>query len=154
MRLYLAQHGEAVSKEIDPARPLSEKGKTDVSKIAKFLKEKGIRPDIIWHSTKKRAIQTAQILAESITPKEEIIEKHGLAPNDPVDKLHQELSSENKDLMIIGHLPFLQKLISLLLTGSEIREVVGFSPGGVICFEREDGGSWHLIWAITPELIK
>ncbi len=154
MRLYLVQHGEATDKEIDPARPLSEKGKTDVSKIAKFLKEKKLNVESIWHSTKRRAIQTAQILAESIIPKEGIIEKQGLAPNDPLDKLYQELTRENKDLMIVGHLPFLQKLSSLLLTNSENYKVIAFSPGGVICLEREDGGNWHLIWAITPELIK
>ena len=152
MRLYLVQHGEAMAEEVDPARPLSEKGKTDVSKIAKFLKEKNIKADIIWHSTKKRAIQTAQILAEFIKPEQGTTERQGLAPNDPVDKLHQELTRENKDLMIVGHLPFLQKLSSLLLTGSENCKVTTFSPGGVICFEQEDG-SWHLMWAITPDLI-
>lgn len=48
----------------------------------------------------------------------------------------------------------MQKLSSLLLTNSENYKVIAFSPGGVICLEREDGGNWHLIWAITPELIE
>ena len=152
MKLYLVQHGEATSEKLDPARPLTQKGRSEVSKIAKFLKETGIEVDVIWHSTKTRAMQTAQILAEAVSPKECTVERQGLAPNDSVDELQKELASRELDLMIVGHLPFLQKLASTLLLGSEFYDLVGFRQGGAVCLQREEG-AWRLIWAIIPELI-
>ncbi len=38
MRLYLMQHGNPVMEEVDPERPLSDQGKSDVRKVAEFLK--------------------------------------------------------------------------------------------------------------------
>ncbi|MDP8299148.1 MAG: histidine phosphatase family protein [Candidatus Tantalella remota] len=70
MRLYLVQHGKAMAKDQDPDRPLTVKGKEDSAKIAKFLNTAGISIDAIWHSTKTRAIETAQILAKELSPKE------------------------------------------------------------------------------------
>ena len=153
MKLYLAQHGEAMPKEIEPARPLTEKGKSDVYKVAKFLNEKAIKVDIIWHSTKTRAIQTARIFSEVVETKEGIKEKEGLMPNDSVNNIRDELSTEERNLMIVSHLPFLQKLASLLLVKSESYEIIGFCQGGVVCLERKDEDRWHLIWAITPHMV-
>ena len=154
MRLYLIQHGEAFSKEENPERPLTEKGKKDVAKTAEFLKQSDIKIDIIYHSAKRRAKETAIIVAEKLLPKEGAKEKEGLTPNDPVDKIFDELSSESRDLMIAGHLPFLQKLTSLALTGSESQEIVSFQQGGAVSLERTEEGSWRLIFAIIPDLLK
>jgi phosphohistidine phosphatase len=150
MRLYLVQHGEATSKEVDPNRPLTKKGKEDISRMADFLKKKGIRIIATWHSEKLRAIQTAHILGEAVSS--EIIKQEGLAPNDPVDKWLEELNTGVKDIMIVGHLPFLQKLASLLLVGNESSQVITFRRGGVVCLEREEG-KWSLVWMLPPEIV-
>lgn len=113
MKLYLVQHGEATTNEVNPSRPLTEKGKQDVSNTAKFLKSAGIKVDIIWHSTKTRAMETAHIMTKELLPKEGTQQRDGLAPNDLVNKWAEEIVSQNKDLMIVGHLPFLQRLTSL-----------------------------------------
>jgi len=152
MRLYLVQHGEATSKEVDPDRPLTKKGRKDVSQMAEFLKKKGIRVIATWHSEKLRAIQTAQILGEAISV--EIVKQEGLAPNDPVDKWLEELNTRVKDVMIVGHLPFLERLASLLLVGDEASQIVAFKPGAVACLKREDAGEkWSLAWIKLPELV-
>jgi len=152
MRLYLVQHGEATSKEIDPDRPLTKKGRKDVSQMAKFLKKKGIRVIATWHSEKLRAIQTAQILGEAISV--ETVKQEGLAPNDPVDKWLEELNTRVKDVMMVGHLPFLERLASLLLAGDESSQIVAFKPGAVACLKREDAGEkWSLAWIKLPELV-
>ena len=151
MRLYLVQHGEASSKEVDSNRPLTKKGRKDVSQMAKFLKKKGIRVIATWHSEKLRAIQTAQILGKAVAV--EIVKQGGLAPNDPVDKWLEELNSRVKDVMIVGHLPFLQRLVSLLLVGDESSWSITFRPGGVVCLERKEG-KWSLVWMMPPELVE
>lgn len=150
MRLYLVQHGEAASKDVDPNRPLTEKGKEDISRMADFLKKRGIRVSATWHSGKLRAIQTAQILGEAVST--EIAKQEDLAPNDPVDKWLEKLNARVKDVMIVGHLPFLQKLASLLLVGDESSRLITFRTGGVVCLEREEE-KWSLIWMVSPELV-
>ena len=62
MRLYLARHGEAKSKLEDANRPLTLRGKKEVEKVAKYLAEnKDIHLEVIMHSRKLRAKQTAEI---------------------------------------------------------------------------------------------
>jgi phosphohistidine phosphatase len=148
------QHGEPVSKEVDPERPLSEKGKQDAKKIAEFLKASGIKIDIILSSTKKRAIETAEIFADRLLPKQGRQQREGLAPNDPVDKLYNEIERDmKKETMIVGHLPFLQKFSSMAITGKESNILVDFCQAGVVCLERESPGLWQLIFAVTPDLL-
>ncbi|MCD6094260.1 MAG: phosphohistidine phosphatase SixA [Candidatus Omnitrophica bacterium] len=149
MRLYLVQHGEALSKETAPERPLSEKGKTDVFKIANFLKGK-VKIHCIWHSKKLRAIQTAQIFKE-VGIGEDLVEREDLNPLDPVEKLPPEIIKSNLDLMLVGHLPFLASLASLLLSGNEDLNLIKFYPGGVVSLEKEE--NWRLLWIVIPHLI-
>ncbi len=149
----MVRHGEAVSEEIDPKRPLSEKGRKEVLKVAQFLKGLGIELNLIWHSRKLRAKETAQLFAEAIFPQQGIIEKEGLAPLDPIGKIKEEIDQEERDLMVIGHLPFLAKLASLILTGNDSYNLINLQSAGVVCLEREDN-NWTILWIITPDLIK
>jgi phosphohistidine phosphatase len=155
MRFYLMQHGDSVPEEIDPDRPLSGKGEVDVAKAANFLKQAGIKIDIIWHSTKLRAKQTAGLIAEVISPQKGVLEKAGLAPNDPVAGIREEILKEmQEDLMVVGHLPFLSKLAALFLVGDESHYVIGFQQGSVVCLEQKDNESWSVRWMVIPELLQ
>ncbi len=148
MRLYLVQHGEALSKEIASERQLSEKGRADVFKMANFLKEK-VKVDCIWHSKKLRAIETAQIF-KRVGLAKDLIEREDLSPLDPVEKFPREIAKANLDLMFVGHLPFLTSLACLLLSGNENLNLIKFYPGGVVCLEKEE--NWHLLWMLVPYL--
>ena len=154
MKLYLMQHGEATTEEVDPSRPLTAKGRSDVQKIALFLKGAGVDPRLILQSGKMRARQTAEIVAAQLGPDCQVKERGGLAPNDPVSPPTKEFSGMADDLMIVGHLPFLGKLASMLLAGSEAKNVVAFRQGGVICLQRNEDQSWQVAWMVTPELLK
>ena len=77
----------------------------------------------------------------------------GLAPNDNVTLLKDELISGRKDIMIVGHLPFLSKLASLLLTNSESSNTVAFKNGGIVCLNCSDDNQCQLQWMIIPELL-
>lgn len=153
MRLFLIQHGEATMEEIDPSRPLTTKGRSDVQKIASFLKGAGVRPGDILHSGKTRARQTAEIIAAQLGPDCRVKEREGLAPNDPVKVLANELSGMANDLMIVGHLPFLGKLACMLLAGSESKNLVAFRQGGVVCLQGNEDQIWQVAWMVTPELL-
>lgn len=150
MRIYLIQHGMSLPEAEDPEKSLSLEGKNQTQRTAEFLESKRIKVDLIWNSPKKRAVQTAQIISEKISP-QEIQERSDMNPLDPVDKFPEEIKSMNRDIMLIGHLPFLQKLFSLLLTGSEENDYLSFKNSGIICLECTD--KWRLTWAMTPDLL-
>jgi phosphohistidine phosphatase len=153
MKLYLIQHGEATTEEVDSSRPLTAKGRTDVEKIASFLKGAGVDPRIILHSGKTRARQTAEIIAAQLGPSCQVKERDGLAPNDPVKALTNEILGMANDLMVVGHLPFLGKLAAMLLAGSESENLVTFRQGGVVCLQRNEDQTWQVAWMVTPELL-
>jgi len=55
--------------------------------------------------------------------------------------------------MIVGHLPFLGKLASLLLTGCESANTVAFKQGGIVCLSRSELKQWQINWMVTPEIL-
>ncbi len=152
MKLYLVQHAKAASEQVDPQRPLTEEGRSDIQKVATFIKSSNLCVDYLWHSGKKRAEQTAKILAEAIKIKTLTIHD-GLGPNDDVKAFKDELISVNGDIMVVGHLPFLSKLASLVLAGAELANTVAFKNAGIVCIDRYDKNQWQIDWFVTPELI-
>jgi phosphohistidine phosphatase SixA len=76
MRLYLMQHGKAVLEEVDPARPLSDQGRSDVRKMAEFLKESASM--CRWFSQwQDEARETAEIVAATLGPHRKVEERPG-----------------------------------------------------------------------------
>jgi phosphohistidine phosphatase len=153
MKLYLVQHAKAASKDADPQRPLTGEGRRDVQKVAAFIKPLNLSVDFLWHSGKTRAAQTAQALAEVVEVRTETAAHDGLAPNDDVVALKDELASNEHDVMIVGHLPFLSKLASLLLAGNESAGTVAFRQGGIVCLEQPAEDQWQINWIVVPELL-
>lgn len=143
----MVQHAKSKSEQEDPSRPLSEEGLNDANKMAVFLSN--IVVNKIYHSGKLRAQQTAEILAKSL--KTEIIKANNLEPLANPGIWEDSISKELDDIMIVGHLPHLGKLASLLLDNTPENLVV-FQQGGVICLERND--SWMIRWFVTPDLLR
>ena len=153
MRVYLVQHGEAVPADENPDRPLSDKGRTDVQRVASFL-ARSVRVGRIIHSPKMRARDTAVLLAQALGPGGLVEEAaSGLAPNDSVEVAADLIAGWPEDTMMVGHLPFMDRLASRLVAGSEEANVAAFQPGTVVCLESADGGGWALAWMVRPELL-
>ncbi|RKY42599.1 MAG: phosphohistidine phosphatase SixA [Candidatus Makaraimicrobium thalassicum] len=150
MKIYLVQHGVALPEEQDPRKPLSRDGRDETRKTARFLKKKKIKVDRVWHSKKARAVETAEIISRAVGHKE-MSQRDDLNPNDPVEKFLEEVERFNADLMIVGHLPFLRKLASLFLTGSDSPDLISFKNSGVVCLEYRE--TWKLAWFVTPDLL-
>lgn len=153
MKVYLVRHGEAVSSGVDPKRPLSEHGRAEIKKVASFIKPLGITVEHIWHSGKSRASQTAEILTESLSVTKDCSEHNNLGPNDNVAIIADEIEAYDTDLMIVGHLPFLTYLISLLVTGNETANIIAFDTGSIACLNRSDPGRWQIEWMIAPKIL-
>ncbi len=153
MRVYLVRHGNARSKQEDPARHLSPQGREQVRKVAAFLKPLGLRVGSIWHSTKTRAGETAAILSAAVDAAEGLVERDDLAPNHDINPVRRDIDRAGDDLMVVGHLPFLDHLASRLLTGSDAAETLKFAEGAVACLEGDASAGRHLLWMVTPDLL-
>ncbi len=153
MHLYLVQHAVAKSKDEDPQGSLTNKGQEDTRKVAAFLAGyRTVKVSHILHSGKLRARQTAEILAEYLHPGG-VTATDGLNPLDDPAQWVERLGETDEDLMLVGHLPYLDKLASLLLTGDAEKPVVAFQNAGVVCLGRNEEGGWPVRWVVVPELL-
>jgi len=152
MEIYLVQHGESKAETEDPERPLTERGKAEVGSIARYAAALRIQVDSIIHSGRLRAKQTAELFAQYLSPPQGIREEKGLGPLDNPQQAKRLVEQAERPLMIVGHLPHLSRLASLLILGDPEKEVIEFKMGGVVCLGRSDDG-WAVEWALTPRLI-
>jgi len=81
MKLYLMQHGEARPEQEDPARPLTDRGRAEVERVARAAARLDLGIAQVIHSGKLRARQTAEIVAACLEPAPALGEMRGrLAP--------------------------------------------------------------------------
>lgn len=153
MLAYLLQHAEAKREEEDPSRPLSEKGLQDINRVASYVSKLDIKTEMIFHSAKLRAKQTAAVLFEYLKPVRGMSEVDGLSPLDNPDIWARRLKDMPEDIIVVGHLPHLGRLASLLLCGNPEKNALSFKMAGIVCLKREETGAWSLQWMLTPETV-
>ena len=151
MEIYLVQHGEAKPETEDPERPLTDKGRRDVEASARYAAALAVEVAQILHSGKLRAKQTAEVLTQFLLPSQGIREEKGLAPLDDPHLAERLVGESEEPLMIVGHLPHLSRLASLLILGTPEEEVIKFTMGGVVCLTKSDD-RWLVRWALIPEV--
>jgi phosphohistidine phosphatase len=153
MALLLVRHGKSLPKDKDPAKGLSEEGISEVEHIAGVAKKYGVNVSRIMHSGKKRALQTAEIFASALKPDGGIQEIEGINPLDDVAAFADKIEISD-NLMFVGHLPFMQRLTSYLITGSIEKPVFKFQNGGILCMDKnpEAAQTWFIKWALMPHL--
>ena len=152
MPLYLIQHGKSLPKERDPQRGLSDEGRAEVHEIAAEARRHGVKVDRILHSGKTRAEQTAEIFAAALDPPNGIEERDGLKPLDDVVAIADDLDAGD-NLMLVGHLPFMERLAAYLVAGFTDRPVVRFQNGGIVALDQDpENRTWYLVWVLVPHL--
>lgn len=149
---FLAQHSEAVAEDVDPQRPLTERGREEVDRVARRAAAAGVRLAAVYHSGKLRAAETAAILASRLAPGEEPQALEGLAPKDDPRIVRERLEALGDSVALVGHLPHLSRLLSLLLADDPGREILAFRQGGLVRLVEDDG--WRISWVLTPELAR
>ncbi|MBD3403709.1 phosphohistidine phosphatase SixA [candidate division GN15 bacterium] len=154
MKLYLVQHGLAMAKDQDPDRPLTESGANETQKVAQHLAHsRHPNPADIVHSGKTRARQTAEIFADMLGITNRVEQSDALSPNDDPEVIRRQLAETDKDVMLVGHMPHVSRLASLLLTGDPDQPVIAFRNSGVVCLVEDQEGGWKLNWMLVPELV-
>jgi phosphohistidine phosphatase len=152
MALYLIQHGKSLPKDQDPDQGLSEDGTTETERIASIAQGYGVRVSQIRHSVKTRARQTAEILARALKPQNNIQEISGIKPMDDVAACAAKIDPD-ENVMLVGHLPFMERITSYLITGSIDQPVIKFQNSGIVCLDKDpETQAWVIKWALMPNI--
>lgn len=149
------QHGEATAAEVDPERPLTQQGAAHVRAVAAHAAAAGVRVERIVHSGKLRAEQTASLLAEPLhcLRVDAVV---GLKPGDSAEAARKALlpGSASGSLAVVGHLPFLDRFASLLVTGDADAGVLAFRNAALVKLVPSEArpGRFRIAWVLPPEL--
>ena len=106
----------------------------------------------IWHSGKLRAEQTADIFAKQLNIAA-LQEVSGLSPNDDVAPFAEKIHKETSSIMVVGHLPFLARLASLLLCGNADGKMVNMEAGAILALSKQDD-DWTVQFLMQPRHLK
>lgn len=162
MEIYVIRHADAGKRAgngmADMERSLSVSGKKDVETLTRLLRLLEIEADHIISSSLKRARETADILMTGATRKTKRLVWDELNPESSHESFLERVSTLPKDSTIfaVGHNPFLQSMISVLITGRpdavvELKKC-GIARIALDTFDPIPRG--ELKWLLTPKLEK
>ncbi len=146
MRVYIVRHGQAAAAASDSARPLSPEGRAEVTRLGDYLAREGIRVSAVWHSSKVRARETAQLLADTGRLGGPLEARAGLRPDDDVSDVAVALEASDADVCIVGHMPHISILVYTLAAGAAVR----FDTATMACLERIAPRAWRVLWHVSP----
>jgi len=152
MAFYIVQHGLSLPKDQDPEKGLAPQGIGEVNRIAQVTRKYGVVVEQIQHSGKKRARQTAELLAAILKPADGLQETANIKPLDDVAAFASQVDF-SANIMVVGHLPFLERLTSFLITGRQSPVVFKLQNGGILCLDQIENSEFPAIkWALMPQL--
>ena len=149
MKVYLVHHADALSKEQDPQRHISPKGREQSDRLGDRFKALGVAPVRILHSDKQWTIDTAQRVAAKLGMEDKAVKAtYPINTGDPVAPFIDEIKRARGDVMMCGHVDYLLRTASKLVCGDEKRKVVEFKPGNgtAVCLEGS-GDDWVVAYA-------
>lgn len=154
MKLYLMRHGKAENPGQDPEQGLTQEGQSEIEALARFLGEKEVQFKHVWHSPKTRARQTAETMARIISPHAEFHVHEYMKPNDHTGIVEGDIKTWEQDSLIVSHLPFLPRLLSLLPGDTGATHAITFEPGTVVSLSKKGQDEWKINWVISPSDFK
>jgi phosphohistidine phosphatase len=152
MALYLVQHGQCHLKEQDPLKGLSELGREQSGLIAGVATDYKVSVSKVAHSGKLRAQQTAEIFSDALKPPSGVQVISGIGPLDDVTSFAESLDL-TENLMLVGHLPFMEKLIAFLVTGQAEPSILQMQNSGIVCIDEDPRTGKPIIkWTLMPQI--
>lgn len=155
LRIHLLRHAHAGDPlkwdGPDAARPLSRKGRRQAEALGSFLAAAGVRPERIMTSPKVRAHETADIVGAALGATPVVDDR--LADDCDLDELEEVLADAGaRDVMVVGHDPYLSELFGALLGARGL----AMPKGSIASIDirrplRPGGGS--LRWFVPPQLL-
>ena len=140
MEIYILRHGAAEEPQTghpDAERSLTPDGRKKLRNILKTAGAAGVAPSLILTSPYKRALQTAQMAAEILEYKGELLRTKSLEPGSSPKTVWDEIRVHKDELrmMLVGHEPLFSRLTAYLLGSPNLQ--VEFKKGAIVCIEVE-----------------
>jgi phosphohistidine phosphatase len=153
-RLTLVRHAKSdwsLAGQADWDRPLNKRGQRDAPDMARRLRSRRLKPDLILASPAVRALTTATIMARELkVPAASLRQDERLYLASPVDLLAvvRELGGRSKHVMVFGHNPGLTECANRLSAGEHIDNL----PTCGVFTATYDLTDWHgLDWGSGQE---
>ena len=164
MNLYMLRHGiacvpgeDGLPKDLkDAERPLSAKGRQRLWGVTGAMRKLELEFDLVMSSPLLRARQSAQIVTEALDLRRKLVLTDHLAPEGSPDALFEQINDPHrriKNVLLVGHEPYLSKLIAWLVTGSSAGSI-DLRKGGLAKLEVEKlryARCATLMWLLTPK---
>lgn len=152
-KVVLVRHGQSTSTIENPERPLAIAGRQHAEHVASWLEGRGYEVEEIVHSSKLRARQTAKIFGSRLGIHAAHVRKMaGLKPHDDPVLAAEKVEADRRSMMIVSHLPYLNRLASFLLIGDPDRLQFQYSDAGVVILSRVSGG-WRIEAVVGHEMV-
>ena len=153
MELYLVRHGDVDPNVGDAGAgpPLTEAGLAHVRRCANFAAQLGVKVDEIRHSDALRSIQTAQEFEQILQCARKQVT--GIGPDDDINPLRREAAGLKQKIMVIGHIPYLNRIAGALLAQDESMPVVVFHPASLVRLDRREDARWSLQLVLPVSLM-
>jgi phosphohistidine phosphatase len=143
MRIYLVRHAESVDRVPgmpDAARYLSTRGRVSFREMARRFREAGALPTRMFTSPFVRAVQTAEILSETLQYDAEVAVALQLAPGFDVEGLNVVLNGfpGEREIAFVGHAPDLGDILTRLLS---LPQRYAMRKGSIAALDLPDTGN-------------
>jgi phosphohistidine phosphatase len=125
-RLTLVRHAKSdwsLAGQNDWDRPLNRRGQRDAPEMARRLRSRRLKPDLILSSPAVRALATATVMARELkVPAANVLQDERLYLASPADLLAvvRELGGDARHLMVFGHNPGMTECANQLSAGDQI----------------------------------
>jgi phosphohistidine phosphatase len=130
-------------------RPLSDRGRVAVELLAQEAAARGAKPDVVWHSGKMRARETAEAYLRRCNPLAVFSAIRGLQPTDPTNWIVDQIAADTRSIMLVGHFPHLPRLFGRLCSGNREAEPAEFPLHGIVALAELEG-RWVERWRLKP----
>jgi phosphohistidine phosphatase len=156
--LYVLRHAIAAPRDgelPDGERPLTRKGREKLEKVVRGMRRLELAFDEVWTSPLVRARDTAAVVADAFG--KPLVETQHLLPGASAQKLVQQIAARRAagDLILVGHEPFLSRLVAVLVAGETTANVTLRKAGlcKLALTRIEYGRCAALEWLLTPGLL-
>jgi phosphohistidine phosphatase len=158
MEIYLLRHGIAEDGRVgghDSDRALTAEGRDKLRRVLKRAHEAGVRPTVILASPYRRAWETAEMAAEALEYRGEIVKTSKLVPDTSPQEAWGEMGLRwNKGAMLLAsHEPLMGYMAAFLLSSPTLQ--VDMKKGAMLrvdCDRFEPAPHGVLKWMLTAGL--